>query len=139
MQLLKFKNASTGSSRKKVLNIVFDVDGTLSGFEGCVTPELCHELAKKGAVLWMCSKRNSETEAEQIENDYGIKPLRLLEGFDYVSIKAQCLRSLKSKVGTPIVYVGDRLEDQFVADEAGVVYCSPEDLVLKILEHLHLL
>ena len=123
--------------QKASLHIVLDVDGTLEGFGGSVTSELCRKLRQKGARLWMLSKRDTDREAHEIMDIFHLEEVVVHGGIDYVDIKTKTLLALKDRLAaTLIVYVGDRIEDMIVAFKADVVYCSDTTLTLDIFEEV---
>jgi hypothetical protein len=118
------------------LHIAFDVDGTLFRFHGPVTYDLCLRLQKKGAVLWLLSKRDSADQERMIRSTFGMRAVRFEKGANYIAIKHSGLNFVRKHMGKKdtLVYVGDRCEDFIVAWMCGAVYCSPEALSEEIFE-----
>lgn len=118
------------------LDIFFDVDGTLEGFDGVVTSTLCKQLKKQGARLWMLSRRDTEEEADQIIEKFGFTQCKMQSGKNYIEIKSRTLERYINlqlvDTSCGVVYVGDRIDDFLVAMKTCVVYCRPENLSLDI-------
>lgn len=120
------------------LHIAFDVDATLTRYcDGPVTPDLCHRLNVKGATLWMLSIRDTAKETQTILEKFHMKQATMITGKDYIDIKTKSLLNLKTHFPSEtIVYVGDRIDDMYVAMRAGVIYCNPTVLTEHIFEEV---
>jgi hypothetical protein len=118
------------------LHIAFDVDGTLCPFHGPVTADLCMRLRKKGAILWLLSKRDNADEERTIQSTFDMRPVKFTKGSNYISIKRGGLIFIRRHINEKdtLVYVGDRCEDFIVAWMCSAIYCSPEALSEEIFE-----